>query len=125
GVGNFINGEKLELSIDGERVHLFEYAGVGLNEGGNADKDGALEVTLPVKAGARLVGATFLLSNYRPSSDVIQPFDRLSLDNESFPQVLKHPVIGLLKVLGPFNAEVSQDAPSRQKIFVCQPANAD
>jgi hypothetical protein len=125
GVGNFIAGEKLELSIDGERVHLFEYAGVGLNEGGNADKDGALEVRLPVKAGSHLIGATFLLTNYRPSLDTIQPFDRLSLDNESFPQVLKHPAIGLLKIIGPFNAERPQDSPSLRKVFTCQPANTD
>jgi Protein of unknown function (DUF1592)/Protein of unknown function (DUF1588)/Protein of unknown function (DUF1585)/Protein of unknown function (DUF1587)/Protein of unknown function (DUF1595)/Planctomycete cytochrome C len=125
GVGNYIAGEKLELSIDGERVHLFEYAGVGLNEGGNADKDGALEITLPVTAGSHLIGATFLLSNYRPSLDTIQPFDRLSLDNESFPQVLKHPVIGLMKVLGPFNAQRPQDSASLRKVFTCQPTNAD
>lgn len=125
GVGNYIAGEKLELSIDGERVHLFEYAGVGLNEGGNADKDGALEITLPVTAGSHLIGATFLLSNYRPSLDTIQPYDRLSLDNESFPQVLKHPVIGLMKVLGPFNAQRPQDSASLRKVFTCQPTNAD
>jgi len=125
GVGNFIAGEKLELSIDGERVHLFDYVGVGLNEGGNADKDGTLEVKLPVKAGSHLVGATFLLTNYRPSLDVIQPYDRTSLENESFPQVLKHPVIGLLKVIGPFNAQRPQDTPSLRKIYSCQPANAD
>ncbi len=125
GVGNFIAGEKLELSIDGERVHLFDYAGVGLNEGGNADKDGTLEVKLPVKAGSHLVGATFLLTNYRPSQDVIQPYERLSLENESFPQVLKHPVIGLLKVIGPFKAERPQDTPSLRKIYSCHPVNAD
>jgi len=125
GVGNFIHGEQLELSIDGERVHLFDYVGVGLNEGGNADKDGALEVTLPVKAGSRLIGATFLQTNFRPSIDTIQPYDRLSLENESFPQVLKHPVIGLIKVIGPFNAQRPQDTASQRKVFSCQPQNTD
>jgi hypothetical protein len=125
GVGNFIAGEQLELSIDGARVHLFDYVGVGLNEGGNADKDGALEVTLPVKAGTHLVGATFLLSNYRPSIDMIQPYERVSLENDSFPQVLRHPVVGLMKVIGPFNPTRPTDTPSRRKVFSCRPANSD
>ncbi|MDR2213738.1 MAG: DUF1592 domain-containing protein, partial [Pseudomonadales bacterium] len=125
GVGNFIAGEQLELSIDGERVHLFDYVGVGLNEGGNADKDGALEVTLPVKAGTHLVGATFLLSNYRPSIDMIQPYERVSLENDSFPQVLRHPVVGLMKVIGPFDPSRPTSTPSRDKVFTCRPANAD
>ncbi|MDR0779894.1 MAG: DUF1592 domain-containing protein, partial [Pseudomonadales bacterium] len=125
GVGNFIAGEQLELSLDGERVHLFDYVGVGLNEGGNADKDGALEVTLRVKAGTHLVGATFLLSNYRPSIDMIQPYARVSLENDSFPQVLRHPVVGLMKVIGPFNPTRPTDTPSRRKVLSCQPANQD
>jgi hypothetical protein len=125
GVGNFIAGQQLELSIDGERVHLFDYVGVGINEGGNADKDGDLVVTLPVKAGAHTVGATFILTNYRPSIDMIQSYERISLDNDSFPQVLKHPVLGLMKVIGPFNPVRPEDTPTLRKVFVCRPASVD
>src|SRR6266699_1311356 len=69
GIGSFIPGEQLELLIDGERAHVFKYEGVGLSQGMQADSDGSLEITLPVKAGTRLVGATFLATNYRPSLD--------------------------------------------------------
>ena len=33
GIGNYIPGEQLELLIDGERAHLFDYDGVGLSSG--------------------------------------------------------------------------------------------
>ena len=53
GIGSFIPGEQLDLSIDGERAHLFKYQGVGLTQGMSGDGDGALDVTIPVKAGSR------------------------------------------------------------------------
>jgi len=60
GIGSFIPGEQLEITIDGERAHLFKYQGVGLSQGMAGDAgDGILEVTIPIKAGSRAVGATF------------------------------------------------------------------
>ncbi len=75
GIGSFIPGEQLEITIDGERAHLFKYQGVGLSQGMAGDAgDGILEVTIPVKAGSRTVGATFLATNYRPSLDLIKQY---------------------------------------------------
>lgn len=125
GVGSYIPGEKLELSIDGERVHLFEYTGVGVFSGMGGDRDGSLDVTVSVKAGTRLVGATFLATNFRPDIGLVQQFDRKSIENNDFPQIQYHPAIGLLKVQGPFNAQRPQDSISHEKIFICSPANAD
>ncbi len=59
GIGSYIPGEQLELIIDGERAHLFKYQGVGLSQGMSGEGDGSLDVTIPVKAGSRMVGATF------------------------------------------------------------------
>lgn len=125
GVGSFIPGEQLELSIDGERVHVFAYEGVGINVGMGGDRDGSLEVTLPVKAGTRLVGATFLATNYRPPLDMVKQYDRKSIENEPMPQVQYPPVVGLLKILGPFNAERPTDSKSMQQVFSCHPGNTD
>jgi len=125
GVGSFHPGEKLELSIDGERVQLWDYVNMGLVEGMGGDDDGSLEVTLPVKAGTHVIGATFLAQNYRPSSNMIQEYERKSIENNEIPQVQLHPLIGMLKVIGPFNAQEPVDSASLQKIFTCQPANAD
>lgn len=125
GVGAFIPGEELELSIDGERIQLFKYENMGLNVGMGGDRDGALEVTVPVKAGTHLVGATFIATNYRPPLDMVRQYDRKSIENEKLPQVQYPPVIGLLKIVGPFDASRPQDSASMQKVFVCHPASSD
>src|SRR6478672_1919737 len=66
GIGSYVPGEQLELIIDGERANLFKYQGVGLSQGMSGEGDGALEASIPVKAGSHRVGATFLATNYRP-----------------------------------------------------------
>jgi len=125
GMGSFIPREKLELSIDGERVHVFDYTGVGVFVGMGGDHDGSLDVTLPVKAGTHLVGATFVATNFRPDTGLIQEYDRKSIENNDLPQVTYHPAIGMLKISGPFEAQPSTESISQQKVFICQPENAD
>jgi len=124
GVGSFIPGEQLALIIDGERAHVWSYRGVGLAVGMTAETDGTLEVTVPVRAGSRLVGATFLTTNYRPSLDIIRHYDRQSLENNTIPQIQNYPAIGYVRIQGPFNAERPADSASRRKIFTCQPKSA-
>jgi mono/diheme cytochrome c family protein len=122
GIGSFIPGEQLELIIDGERAHLFKYQGVGTSQGMAGDQgDGVLEVTIPVKAGSRKVGATFLATNYRPSLDMIKQYDRKSLENNSIPQLQYYPAIGFFRIQGPFNAQRPEDSRSMHKVFTCRP----
>jgi hypothetical protein len=125
GLGKFIPGEQLEILIDGERVHLFDYVGVGLSQGMQADHDGTLEVTVPVKAGAHVVGATFLATNYRPSLDLIKQYERKSLENNSIPQLQYYPAIGLMRIQGPFTATRPEDSRSIRKVFTCRPASGE
>jgi len=124
GIGSFIPGEQLALIIDGERAYVWPYRGVGLAVGMTADGDGTLEVTVPVRAGARLVGATFLATNYRPSLDIIRQYDRKSLENNTVPQMQNYPAIGFVRIQGPFNAQRPEDSASRRKVFTCRPAAA-
>ena len=125
GIGSFIPGEQLELIIGGERAHLFRYEGVGTSQGMAGDQgDGVLEVTVPVKAGSHVVGATFLQTNFRPSLDLIKQYDRKSLENNSIPQLQYYPAIGFLRISGPFNAQRPDDSRSRRRVFTCQPASA-
>src|SRR6185436_15786518 len=124
GVGSFIPGEQLELTIDGERAHLFKYQGVGTSQGMSGEGDGSLDVTIPVKAGSRTVGATFLATNYRPSLDTIRQYDRKSLENNTIPQLQYYPAIGFIRIQGPFNAQRPDDSASRRKVFSCHPALA-
>src|SRR6476646_3516461 len=124
GIGSFIPGEQLELIIDGERAHIFKYQGVGLSQGMSGEGDGSLDVTIPVKAGSRVVGATFLARNYRPSLDMIKQYDRKSLENNSIPQLQYYPAIGFLRIQGPFAAQRPTDSRSLRKILTCHPSGA-
>ena len=124
GLGSFIPGEQLALIIDGERAHVWPYRGVGVAVGMTADSDGTLEVTVPVRAGSRLVGATFLATNYRPSLDIIKQYDRKSLENNTIPQMQNYPAIGFVRIQGPFNAQRPEDSASRRAILTCRPASA-
>src|SRR5688572_8810298 len=124
GIGSFVPGEQLALIIDGERAHVWTYRGVGLSVGMASETDGTLEVTVPVRAGSRVVGATFLATNYRPSLDLIKQYDRKSLENNSIPQLQYYPAIGFVRVQGPFNAQRPEDSNSRRRIFTCRPAAA-
>ncbi len=124
GVGSFIPGEQLALIIDGERAHVWPYRGVGLSVGMTADADGTLEVTIPVRGGSRLVGATFVATNYRPSLDIIRHYDRQSLENNTIPQIQNYPAIGFVRIQGPFNAQRPHDSASRRKILACRPSSS-
>ena len=122
GIGSFVPGEQLALIIDGERAHVWPYRGVGVAVGMTADTDGTLEVTVPVRAGSRLVGATFIATNFRPSLDIIRQYDRKSLENNTIPQLQYYPAVGFVRVQGPFNAQRPADSASRRKIFSCRPS---
>src|SRR5687767_10759487 len=122
GIGSFIPNEQLALIIDGERAHVWPYRGVGVAVGMTADTDGTLEVTVPVRAGSRIVGATFIATNYRTSLDLIRHYDRQSLENNSIPQIQNYPAIGFVRIQGPFNAQRPADSASRRKVLTCSPS---
>jgi mono/diheme cytochrome c family protein len=124
GIGSYIPGEQLELIIDGERAYLTKYAGVGLTQGMSGEGDGAIQLSVPVKAGSHMVGVTFVATNFRPSLDMVKQYDRKSLENNSIPQLQYYPAIGYLRIEGPFNPERPEDSLSRRKVFTCRPATA-
>jgi hypothetical protein len=125
GLGKYDPGEKIEFLVDGERVELFDYVGVGLSQGMQADNDGSIAVTVPVKAGSHKVGVTFLATNYRPTLDLIKQYERKSLENNSIPQVQYKPAIGLLRIQGPFGATRPEDSRSLRKVLTCRPSSAE
>ena len=125
GVGSFIPGRAARGRHRRRARAPLQYQGVGLSQGMAGDAgDGILEVTVPVKAGSRLVGATFLATNYRPSLDMIKQYDRKSLENNSIPQLQYYPAIGFLRIQGPFTPQRPEDSRSMRKVFTCKPATA-
>src|SRR5262249_23487928 len=108
----------------GERVKLLDYVGVGLTQGMQGENDGSIDVTVPVKAGSHVVGVTFLETNYRPSLNIVKEYERKSLDNNAIAQLQYYPVIGLLRITGPFNPQRPEDSKSLKKVMTCQPQTA-
>jgi hypothetical protein len=121
GLGRFIPGEKLLFLIDNETVAVRDYKGVGLTAANASTGDGAIEITVPVRAGSHAVGVTFLAENFRPSLDLIRQYERKSLEDNPIPQLQYHPAVGTLRIRGPFGAARPEDTRSLRKVFTCMP----
>jgi len=115
-------GERLEVSVNGERIRLFDIDTEVIKAGFVETKP--LEVRVPLKAGLQSIGVTFPARNYGPVEDSFQPFERsvITLTLGKDWTVLPH--VGSVTVTGPFQASGIADTPSRQRIFSCRPASA-
>ncbi|MCY4029836.1 MAG: DUF1592 domain-containing protein [Acidobacteria bacterium] len=112
---------RLELSVDGRRVRVFDLAppdpaadqGAAYNTG---PED--LEARVFVGAGPRVVTAAFVKKTSALAESVRQPFDRPHGEGD---YLLYQPHVGTITISGPFNAAGGGDTPSRRRIFVCRP----
>ena len=117
-----IAGEKLELLVDGERVHLYEWDRDLAR--GSAVHSGTADVHARVTAGMHTVGITFLATGLAPGNDLNQHFLRSSIETGGLPGFKFYPHVGKLEILGPFQPTGAANSPSRRKIFVCHPADS-
>ena len=115
-----IKGEQLEVTVDGERVKVFDWDRDISNTTGN----GRATPRVPVKAGHHTVGVTFLATNDIPGSELNKPFQRTMNTPGTIPGFQFYPHVGQVVIEGPYGAAGSTDTPSRRKIFVCHPASA-
>jgi hypothetical protein len=118
----------LEITVDGERVHLGEF-------GGDADFKANLEnITaaadavearfnkrLHLKAGPHEIGVAFLERSATQNTLRLQSFIRSSNDTLD---PAGHPHLLTFTVTGPFNPTGPGDTPSRRGIFICRPASS-
>ncbi|PWU06072.1 MAG: hypothetical protein C5B51_13115 [Terriglobia bacterium] len=109
--------EHLEVTIDGERVKLFDIAKIP--NGTDNDKN---DVRLPVRAGMHKVGLAFLATTDVPMDDLNQHYVRSVLDTNPIPGYIFSPQVSQVIIMGPYNGKRPQDTPSRRKIFICEPA---
>jgi mono/diheme cytochrome c family protein len=115
---------QLEISVDGERVFLTDIGGAAEagQTGAISDRsdatDARLHVRVPVKAGPRLVAATFI-RKLAENTNRLRPFLR---SNAGTYDSTGRPHVKSLTIKGPFNATGPGDTPSRQRVFVCRPA---
>ena len=129
---------QLDVRLDDERIKLFTVGGEDKGRSGplftftapdsrgdpereayETLADIGLEVRMPVKAGPRRVGITFLQQTTKREG-VFMP--RLLL-----PELPSYkggdPAVDSVTIGGPFDATGVGDTPSRQKIFVCRPTD--
>jgi mono/diheme cytochrome c family protein len=116
---------QLEISVDGERVHLAAFGGdkeiaaSSDNPTTTGDAvDGRFSARVRLKAGPRRIGVAFLEKTHALNTRRLQSYVRSSSDTIDFSG---YPHIDEIIVTGPFNATGSGDTPSRRRIFVCQP----
>ncbi len=112
-----VKGEQLEVTVDGERVKLFDWDKEIANTTGN----GRSTPKVPVKAGLHAVGVTFIATNDVPGSEVNRPFQRTMNTPGSIPGFLFYPHVGQVWIEGPYGAKGATDTATRKKIFVCRP----
>jgi hypothetical protein len=82
--------------------------------------DAGLEVRVPVKAGPRVVGVSFVRELWEPEG-LPQPLQRgrVITDDEVY---MDYANVGSVQIGGPYeSAGPAKDTPSRRAIFVCQP----
>ena len=115
-----VKGEQLEVTVDGERVKLFDWDKEIANTTGN----GKSTPRIPVKAGLHTVGVTFLATNDVPGTELNRPFQRTMNTPGTIPGYLFYPHVGQVWIEGPYDAAGAKDTAARRKIFVCRPATA-
>ena len=113
-----IAGEQLEVTVDGERVHLFDW-----------DKDvkettgvGVATPPVAISAGLHTIGVAFLATNDVPGTELNKPFERTMNTPGEISGFLFYPHVGQVTIEGPFRAAGAKDTASRARIFVCRPA---
>jgi len=133
--------ERLEVSLDGERLQLLDWKGGGRQDAavcrgqkqaavnsGQAGVDaifaGKMQVRFKTTAGLHALGATFLETNFAPVLDLDKQFVRTTLQTGPTPGYTFFPHVGTVRIEGPFNAVRSEVTPSRKAIFVCKPTSA-
>jgi mono/diheme cytochrome c family protein len=119
---------QIEILVDGARVYLGSVGGTADTEALTKNPaeaklaiEARLQARVPVKAGPRTVGVTFLQRNAAEDDYILEPFIRTTLDpvNEAGLPHIEEVVIS-----GPYQATGPGDTPSRRKIFACAPANS-
>ena len=127
GIRGLEHPHQLEITVDGERV-FFETVGGEIEEDRPGTTitersdatDARLRVRVPVKAGPRVVAATFL-RKIGANTNRLRPFLR---SNSGTYDSTGRPHVETLTVTGPFEATGPGETPSRRRIFTCRPTGS-
>jgi hypothetical protein len=115
-LGN-VRGEKLEVTIDGERVYLYDWD----SEIGNQEGNGGRTPPIPIEAGFHKVGVTFIATSDLPDTGLNKSFVRTMNSPGSISGYTFYPHVGQVFIEGPYHGAPATRSQSRRKIFECYP----
>jgi hypothetical protein len=126
GLEGFQTPFTLEILIDGIPVHSAPVGGLEDDDLSNRDQGSATAIVneriatrVPVAAGLRRVGVTFVARSHAVNQRILQPFQGdIPAGNDAYgwPRILR------LLVTGPFEASAPGDTPARRALFTCRTA---
>jgi mono/diheme cytochrome c family protein len=118
-LGN-VKGEQLEVTIDGERVYLYDWD----SEIGKSEGNGGRTPAIPIKAGFHKVGVTFIATSDLPDTGLNRSFVRTMNSPGAIAGYTFYPHVGQVFIEGPFNGLPAASTQSRDKIFECYPESS-
>ncbi len=126
--------QRLEIRVDGKRVAVFAVGGdlecLNRSQAGSSaciDADAHLTVRVPVNAGARQVGVTFLRRTLAPEGVTPRRLPVSSFILSSTRDLPASERMGVMSIAvdGPHDPVDTGDTPSRRQVFICRPAEDD
>lgn len=116
-LGNVTN-EQLEVTVDGERVYLFDWdTEIGPKEG-----LGGKTPAILIKAGFHRIGVAFVSTTDLPDDKGINvSWQRTMNAPGAISGYTFYPHVGQVFIEGPFNGTIAKESPTRQQVFECYP----
>jgi mono/diheme cytochrome c family protein len=127
----FDQPQRLELSLDGTPVHVFELntatkEGRGYSGPNRRALDAEWQVKFPAKAGPRSVALTFLNRTPALLENLLEPFEKPAPGGPNgYYTTQKGAYLRSVEISGPYEASGAASTPSRERIFVCRPKSTD
>ena len=128
--GGFPDPHQLEIIVDGERVHLSTLEPrrrlTSPGGGGAIEESPKVRARVPMKAGPREIGVTFLkLPDVEEADGIRTRFEKPMFLQPWVPTSLAiyQPTINKVTIGGPFEPRGAGDTPSRRAIFACRPTS--
>jgi mono/diheme cytochrome c family protein len=120
---------EVELLLDRERVQLFTVKPPERDPKFSEEYqpshdliDQHLRVRIPISAGSHTIGATFLKQPSALVESVRQPYEA-RFNSYRHPRL--QPALYSISIIGPYDAKGPGETPSRRRIFLSRPANAN
>jgi hypothetical protein len=118
-LGN-VSGEKLEVTVDGARMYLYDWDKEIKTKLG----DGGRTPNIPIKAGFHKIGVTFIATSDLPDTGLNKSFTRTMNSPGSISGYTFYPHVGQVFIEGPFKGTPAVATQSRDKVFQCYPHSA-